>query len=205
MHEGPNVLFFSPQSAHFSAVTCSFSEVLHCHTLQIQKMRKSPATQSSGRGGAGERAAEDHNARRPELESPSRWAESCAIKFLEDDARLWEPAAQDSLPIAKRIAPLSATKPGSTRTSRPNSCCSGSCFLGGKWSWPWMLQPATGGTQDTNRSLCFAGFPSYPILTGGDCVNGQADIFLVIRNGKVVGMIELDFLEQGTQNIVTWK
>jgi hypothetical protein len=33
----------------------------------------------------------------------------------------------------------------------------------------------------------------------------QADIFLVIRNGKVVGMIELDFLEQGTQNIVTWK
>ena len=35
----------------------------------------------------------------------------------------------------------------------------------------------------------------------------QMDIFFVIiPNGKVVDdMIELDFLEQGIQNIVTWK
>ena len=41
-------------------------------------------------------AAEEHSPRPPESESPSRLAESCAIKFLEDDARLWlwVPAAQ---------------------------------------------------------------------------------------------------------------
>ncbi|KAG2647318.1 hypothetical protein PVAP13_2KG577959 [Panicum virgatum] len=109
---------------------------------------------------------------------------------------------RDSQPIAKRIAPTERKQPGSTRTSRPNSWCAASCFLGGKWSWPWMLQPATGGSQDNNRSLCFAGFPSYPAILMG----GRTFFFVVIPNGKVVDdMIGLDFLEQGIQNIVTWK